>query len=151
MPSDPHSFDEIRLPFIFVPHGEPEPAEVVGSYADWIKLPATFVPHGHDDGQSNASSGGQRPGQRRSAGGPTTASGTAAPGSSGADATSDPACDETSGTSGGASIPDDPIAAFGRASDGLATAASGHASGSGSGQVAPAAAGISKVDDSIRQ
>jgi hypothetical protein len=30
MPSDPHSFDEIKLPFIFVPHGSPGPTELLG-------------------------------------------------------------------------------------------------------------------------
>ncbi len=151
MPSDPHSFDEIKLPFSFVPHGEPEPADVVGSYADWIKLPATFVPDGHGDGQSNPSFGSQRPAQRRSIDGLTASSAVAAPGSPAGDSTSDPASEETGGTAGSAPIADDPIAAFGRASDGLARAASGHVAGFGSGPVASAAVGMSKVDGPIQQ
>jgi hypothetical protein len=42
MPSDTHSFNELKVRFIFVPQGEPEPAEVTGGHADWIRLPATL-------------------------------------------------------------------------------------------------------------
>jgi hypothetical protein len=44
MPSDSHVFDEIKLPFIFVPHGLPEPTEWVQRHPDYIKLPATLEP-----------------------------------------------------------------------------------------------------------
>lgn len=151
MPSDPHSFDEIKLPFIFVPHGAPEPPELLGGYADWIKLPATFVPDAHGDGQSNRSSGGPPPSQRRSADGLAASSDPAAPWPLAGNAMSDAMSAGTNGTSGDASIPDDPIAAFRLADDALATAASGHAPGYGLGQVGSAAAGISPVDGPIQQ
>jgi hypothetical protein len=42
---------QMRVPFVFVPEGEPVPGEVHGP--DWVSLPATFVPEG--DGQATAS------------------------------------------------------------------------------------------------
>jgi hypothetical protein len=65
----PHAFDEIKLPFIFVPHGAPEPTEWLERHRDYIKLPATFVPHARSDRRSAPSSGSPSPGQRRSADG----------------------------------------------------------------------------------
>jgi hypothetical protein len=44
MQSDPHSFDAIKPPFIFVPHGAPEPTEWHESHRDGIKLPTPPVP-----------------------------------------------------------------------------------------------------------
>ena len=52
MPSDPHVFDELKLPFIFVPHGAPEPTEWLANHRDYIKLPATFVPRGRSGDQA---------------------------------------------------------------------------------------------------
>jgi hypothetical protein len=66
MPSDPYSFDELKLPFIFVPHGEPEPTEWLARHPDYIKLPATFVPRTGGDDRSDPPSSGPRPAQRRS-------------------------------------------------------------------------------------
>lgn len=40
--------DDLVLPFVFVPHGEPERPEVAefkARYPDWFAIPATFVPH----------------------------------------------------------------------------------------------------------
>jgi hypothetical protein len=63
MPSDSHpfdelsqAFDEIKLPFIFVPHGLPEPPEWLERRPDYIKLPATFVPRARSGGRTNPSS-----------------------------------------------------------------------------------------------
>jgi hypothetical protein len=35
MPSDPHVFDELKMPFIFVPRGAPEPTEWLASHPDY--------------------------------------------------------------------------------------------------------------------
>jgi hypothetical protein len=64
MPSDQHSFDEIKLSFIFVPHGMLEPAELLSGHADWIKLPATLEPNSRGDRQADRSTGTRTPGQR---------------------------------------------------------------------------------------
>ncbi|MGA9868087.1 MAG: hypothetical protein WBQ75_16805 [Acetobacteraceae bacterium] len=40
--------DDLILPFIFVPHGGPEPpelAEYKANHPDWFTIPATFEPH----------------------------------------------------------------------------------------------------------
>ena len=74
MSSDPHSFDEIRLPFICVPHGEPEPTEWLSRQPDYIKLPATFVPRAHGDRQADRVAGDDPPAQRSSTGGPAASS-----------------------------------------------------------------------------
>ena len=38
--------DDLEIPFIFVPHGAPEPTEWMALHPGWVKFPATFVPHG---------------------------------------------------------------------------------------------------------
>ena len=60
MPSDPHSFDEIKLSFIFVPHGMLEPAELLSGHADWIKLPATLEPNSRGERQAGRPGGAGR-------------------------------------------------------------------------------------------
>ena len=35
----------LEAPFLFVPHGAPEPAEWMRRHPGWVKFPATFVPH----------------------------------------------------------------------------------------------------------
>jgi hypothetical protein len=67
MACDPHSFDQIKLPFIFVPHGAPEPTELLGGCADWIKLPATLKRANRGDRQADGSTGTRTPEQRRPA------------------------------------------------------------------------------------
>ncbi|MBN8889755.1 MAG: hypothetical protein ABS99_09540 [Acetobacteraceae bacterium SCN 69-10] len=37
--------DDLEIPFIFVPHGAPEPTEWMALHPGWVKFPATFVPH----------------------------------------------------------------------------------------------------------
>jgi hypothetical protein len=64
MPSDPHSFDEINLPFMVVPHGSPEPPALLSGHADWIKLPATLEPNSRGDRSADRSTGGRTPRQR---------------------------------------------------------------------------------------
>ena len=61
MPSDPLVFDELKLPFIFVPHGEPEPTEWLSSHPNYIKLPATMVPRMGSDDRANLSPGSAQP------------------------------------------------------------------------------------------
>src|SRR5208282_1710028 len=89
MPSDPHVFDGLKLPFIFVPHGAPEPTEWLASHPDYIKLPATFVPRGRSDGRANLSSGSPPPVQRRSTDGLSASPDPAAPWSPTGNAMSD--------------------------------------------------------------
>jgi hypothetical protein len=163
MPSDPHSFDEIKLRFIFVPHGEPEPPEVLGSYADWIKLPATLQPNEQSALQAERSAGAGQRGGRGSAGGasappdpgpPQPPDGNAMPGGAGENAMPGGAggngmpgegggngmpgeggANAGSGAAGGnpdiTQTPDDPIAAYRRANDGLKATASGKTTASG--------------------
>jgi hypothetical protein len=133
MPSDPLVFDELKLPSIFVPHGEPEPTEWLERHPDHIKLPATFVPRADSDDRTSLSSASPPPGQRRAADGLAAPSDPAAPWPLAGNAMSDAMSAGTNGASGGASIPDDPITAFRRASDALATAASDHVLGGAAG------------------
>lgn len=37
--------DELEVPFIFVPHGDPEPTAWMAEHPGWVKFPARFVPH----------------------------------------------------------------------------------------------------------
>jgi len=44
--------DDLRLPFLFIPHGVPEPPEVAAFKArcpGWFSIPATFVPRTEPD------------------------------------------------------------------------------------------------------
>ena len=44
--------DDLRIPFLFVPHGVPEPPEVAAfkaRYPGWFSIPATFVPRAEPD------------------------------------------------------------------------------------------------------
>jgi hypothetical protein len=125
----PHAFDEMKLPFIFVPHGAPEPTEWLERHRDYIKLPATFVPHARSDRRSAPSSGSPSPGQRRSADGRAAPSDPGAPWPPVSNAMSDATSAGMNETADRAWTPDDPIAAFLRANDALATTASGNASG----------------------
>ena len=43
---DDRSPDAVRVPFLFVPHGEAPPPGWLAAHPDAIKVPATFVPHG---------------------------------------------------------------------------------------------------------
>src|ERR1700733_11941188 len=63
MPPDPQAFDEIRLPFIYVPHGEPEPTEWLERHPDCIKMPATFVPRADGNRRTNLSFDTPPPGE----------------------------------------------------------------------------------------
>ena len=40
----PGAWNEVRIPFCFVPHGAPEPTEWMARHPNWFKIPATFVP-----------------------------------------------------------------------------------------------------------
>ena len=48
MTDDPDSkkpgFGDLESPFLFVPHGAPEPVEWMRKHPGWVKFPATFVP-----------------------------------------------------------------------------------------------------------
>lgn len=37
--------DELQVPFIFVPHGDPAPIAWMAAHPGWVKFPARFVPH----------------------------------------------------------------------------------------------------------
>ncbi len=151
MPSDPHVFDELKVPFIFVPHGAPEPTEWLANHRDFIKLPATFVPRGRSGGQANLSSDGPPPIQHRTVDGLAAASGPTAPRRSNGSAMSDPMSAATNQTRESTPMPDDPIAAFFRASEGLAQAANAHALEDGLRQAGIATADMHAMDDPIQQ
>jgi hypothetical protein len=133
MPPDPLSFDELKLPFIFVPHGEPEPTDWLARHPDYIKLPATFVPRGDGAGQADPSFGSPSPGQRRTIDGLGDAPGTSpeptAPWPSTGNAKPDAMSAAPNQAPNLAPTMDDPIAAFVQANDALATAASRYAAG----------------------
>jgi hypothetical protein len=133
MPSDPHVFDELKVPFVFVPHGALEPTEWLANHRDFIKLPATFVPRGRGGDQANLSSDGPPPVQHR------TVDGLAAVSAA------------TNQTPEPASSPGDPIAAFCRANDALATAAIAHALEDRPRQAGIATADTRPVDDPTQQ
>ena len=55
-----------QIPFIFVPHGAPEPPEWMAQHPDWVKIPATMVPRGRTRGRAerdDADWEGRRPGE----------------------------------------------------------------------------------------
>ena len=41
---DRPGFGDLESPFLFVPHGAPEPTEWMRKHPGWVKFPATFVP-----------------------------------------------------------------------------------------------------------
>ena len=51
MPSDREGPNEFRVPFIFVPHGHPEPKEWMARHPGWVKFPAVMVPRAELDQQ----------------------------------------------------------------------------------------------------
>jgi len=151
MPSDPYVFDELKLPFIFVPHGAPEPTEWLSHHPDYIKLPATFVPRGRNGDQANLSSAGPPPIRHRTVDGLAAASGPTAPRPSSGSPMSAARSAVTNHTPELAPFADDPIAAFCRASEALATAASAHALEDGRRQASFANADMRPVDDPIQE
>jgi hypothetical protein len=124
MPSDPHVFDELKLPFIFVPHGEPEPTEWLASHPDYIKLPATFVPRAGSDGGTDPSSGSPPPGQRGTVDGLAPPPDPAATWRPTENAVPNATQAGTNESSDRTFIGADPIAAYCRANEALPTAAS---------------------------
>jgi hypothetical protein len=131
MPSDPHVFDELKLPFIFVPHGAPEPTEWLASHRDYIKLPATFVPNGRGVRQADRVAGvhPQPLAPGGSTGGAAGSSVPTAPSPPTGHAMPGAMSDAMNQTSDRASTAGDPIVAYLRVNDALATAAAGYASG----------------------
>jgi hypothetical protein len=131
----PQSFDEIRLPFIFVPHGLPEPTEWLQSHPDYIKMPATFVPHARRGGRASPSPPNSPPGQHRTIDGLAVSSGgfaaspdRAAPGPPAGTARFDGMSDAPTEAADRVLIGADPIAAYCRANEALATAGSRYVS-----------------------
>jgi hypothetical protein len=53
MTSQDRSPDDLQVPFIFVPHGDPEPTEWMARHPGWINIPATFVPYGSSPPRRN--------------------------------------------------------------------------------------------------
>jgi hypothetical protein len=134
MPSDSHSFDELKLSFIFVPHGSPEPTEWLERHPDWIKLPATFVPRGDGNRPTGSVAGVHPRAQVGSADGPAASSIPHTPVVPQAD---DAMLDQTLATPGSAAQSDDPITAYRTANDALETATAGYASVRDTGPTAP--------------
>ncbi len=127
MPSDPYAFDELKLRFIFVPHGDPEPTEWMQDHPDHIKLPATFVPRTGSDGPTDPPFGSQPGGQRRTIDGVPARTDPTAPHPPIGNARSDAMSDATDRPSDLALTASDPVAAYRRANAALATAASRYA------------------------
>ena len=40
----PEPSDELYVPFLFVPHGDPEPSDWMAAHPGWIRLPAVMMP-----------------------------------------------------------------------------------------------------------
>lgn len=60
--------EDLKIPFIFVPHGQPESPDVAAfkaRYPDWISIPATFVPYGKDRRRENGAPPLPHAGERR--------------------------------------------------------------------------------------
>lgn len=49
MPQDPFSSDDLKLRFIFVPHGETPSEQVMDGDTDWVKVPGHFEPRDGDN------------------------------------------------------------------------------------------------------
>ncbi len=140
MPTDVRSFDEIKLPFNFVPHGAPEPKEWLVRHPDNIKLPATFEPHARGAGRPGPARrpAGRRPGTpwagaRRSVDGLAVAPGPGAPSSPTGSVMSDAMSAATDASYRRTFTSYSPITAFLRADAGLATAANNYAPGGANG------------------
>jgi len=123
MPSDPHLFDELKLPFIFVPHGAPEPTEWLANHRDWIKLPATFVPRGRSSRQTGWEVPVHPLAQGSSTDGPAGSPNLERPVPQAQSAM----FSETQSMPAGTSPSSDPIEAYRTANDALETAASSYA------------------------
>ncbi len=113
---------------IFVPHDAPEPTEWLQSHPDHIKLPATFVPGAGSDGRTNPSSGSPPPGQRGTVDGLAPPPNPTAPWRPTENAVSNATQAGTNESSDRTFIGADPIAAYCRANEALATAAGRHVS-----------------------
>jgi hypothetical protein len=125
----PQAFDEIKLPFIYVPHGEPEPTEWIERHPDYIKLAAEFRPRAGGARRTNLSFDTPPSGQHPSAEGPAAESDPGAPWPPTGGAASDVISAATGPSYGRTFNSDAPIAAFLRANHALAMAASGSMSG----------------------
>jgi hypothetical protein len=131
MPLDPDSFDEIKLPFIYIPHGEPEPTEWLQRHPDYIKMPATYVPRARSGGRASPSPPTSPPGQHRtidglavSPGGFAASPDQAAPWPPSGNARFDGMSDAPTEAAHRLLIGADPIEAYCRTNETLATAAS---------------------------
>jgi hypothetical protein len=137
MPSDPQVFDELKLPFIFVPHGVAESSEWLARHPDHIKLPASFVPRPRGGDRAQASSAGRPSGRRALAGDVAAPPDPISPLPPAGNAMPDAMPAGTTETLDRGLTSDGAIAAFLRVSDALATAAHGDASGCDTGSSAP--------------
>lgn len=64
-PDHSDQFGDLHTPFIFVPHGDPEPVEWMAAHPGWVKFPAIMVPRAATAPDVSAAPGSSRDRERQ--------------------------------------------------------------------------------------